>query len=196
MMKPHTYGQLCKAIEASSAQSVTSEAQYAMCHHLPNWYALCEEFTPKTIVVEVGADYLQAVAHVNWSAYFVKDFVKSLTTNRGSIARNAREIADVVAQIEKYRGAIEGGICIREFENFEPSSEERFFVFQGVPFARNGAVPSIVHAICERIESPFFTVDIAMSTKGVARLIELGDGQVSDRKSWTAEQFVGIFADA
>jgi len=43
-------------------------------------------------------------------------------------------------------------------------------------------VPKIVQTIAPRIDSPFFSVDVVLSTDGTPRLIELGDGQVSDRK--------------
>lgn len=66
-------------------------------------------------------------------------------------------------------------------------------MFQGKPYARNGVVPKIVRTIASRIDSPFFSVDVVLSTDGALRLIELGDGQVSDRKQWPAERFLEIF---
>lgn len=49
-----------------------------------------------------------------------------------------------------------------------------------------------VATIAERIDSPFFSVDIILSKEGQHRLIELGDGQVSDRKKWLPERFASM----
>ncbi len=193
MLNPSGYEQLLEAIECKGARAVTSVAQYRLCLYLPEWYSLCKEFTPETIFVEKGADYVAAVANLRWPAFFVKDYVKSLTTNRGSVANSVGEISEVVSQIEKFRGQVEGGVCIRKYEQLAPDTEERYFVFRGKPYGRSGVVPEIVQAIAPRICSPFFSVDVVLSTDGTARLIELGDGQVSDRKQWSAERFLEIF---
>jgi hypothetical protein len=193
MLTPNGYGQLLEAIERKGACAVTSVAQYRLCHHLPEWYPLCKDLTPETVFVEHGADYAAAVSDRHWPAYFVKDYVKSLTTNRGSVATSVEEISEVVSLIEKYRGQVEGGVCIRQFEQLAPGTEERYFVFQGKPYARNGAVPDIVQTVASRIDSRFFSVDVALSIDDTPRLIELGDGQVSDRKQWLVERFLEIF---
>lgn len=73
------------------------------------------------------------------------------------------------------------------------SSERRYFVYRGTAHSATGAVPPLVHAIPTRIDSPFYSVDIAETPTGELRLIELGDGQVSDIKEWSAEEFVGMF---
>jgi len=79
---------------------------------------------------------------------------------------------------------VEGGVCIRKFEELLPETEERYFVLQGKAFARCGDVPALVNEIAGRISSPFFSVDTVFAASGELRLIELGDGQVSDRKQW------------
>lgn len=193
MLNPNAYGLLLEAIGRKGAHAVTSVAQYRLCHYLPEWYPLCKDFTPETIFVAQGANYAAAVSDRHWPAYFVKDYVKSLTTSRGSVANSVGEISEIVSQIEKYRGQVEGGVCIRKFEQLAPDTEERYFVFRGKPYTRSGVVPEIVQAIAPRIDSPFFSVDVALSTDGTPRLIELGDGQVSDRKQWPAERFLEIF---
>lgn len=54
-------------------------------------------------------------------------------------------------------------------------------------------IPEIVEQIAGRIDSPFFSVDVVLAIDGTPRLIELGDGQVSDRKKWAADRFVSMF---
>lgn len=193
MLTPEGYKQLHLAVEDKGAKMLTSADQYRLCHYLPEWYSLCEDVTPATVFLARNANFSSALANLGWQAYFVKDYVKSLTTSRGSVAKTVEEIEEIVALIEKYRGQVEGGVCIREFEDLRPETEERYFVFKRKAFARDGVVPEIVKLIAQRIDSPFFSVDIVLSGTGAPRLIELGDGQVSDRKKWPADRFVEVF---
>ncbi len=151
--------------------------------------------TPATIFLTRDDDFDAALASTGWQAYFVKDYVKSLTTSRGSVARNADEVREIIGLIERYRGQMEGGICVREFEELLPETEERYFVLRGQVHARDDVVPDMVRDIAQRIDSLFFSIDIVLNNQGVARLMELGDGQVSDRKKWDATKFVKMFID-
>jgi hypothetical protein len=193
MLKAESYASLYQAVAGNGARMMTSLKEYLHCHYLPEWYQKCIEFTPKTIFVDPKSDYSGELKSTEWEAWFVKDHVKSLTTKRGSVARSVEEVREIADLIERFRGQIEGGLCIREFEELRQDSEERYFVFNKRPFAREGDVPSIVHKIAERIDSPFYSVDIAIDSNGAHRLIELGDGQVSDRKNWPADRFMEVF---
>lgn len=96
--------------------------------------------------------------------------------------------------MREYRHEIEGGICLRRVESFVPESECRFFVLQGVCHSPDGrTIPEPVVAAAQRIASPFFSVDIAMTTDARCRIVELGDGQVSDLVGWSAERFAHIW---
>ncbi|RSZ59597.1 hypothetical protein EJB06_09270 [Massilia atriviolacea] len=192
MLSPDRYVRLHQGIAGVGCAMLTSPAQYRHCHYLPEWYALCEEFTPETVVLARDADFAAAMEGRNWPAYFVKDYVKSLTTQRGSVAATPHEIGELVGLIERYRGALEGGVCIRKFEQLQADSEERYFVLRGQAFGREGIAPALVHELARRIDSPFFSVDVAASSEGTLRLIELGDGQVSDRKQWQVERFMAM----
>lgn len=192
MMTPDSYSRLFDAVASNGARLLNDTQAFRHCHYLPEWYPLCTEWTPETVVADRNADFTQLMLGKHWPAYFVKDFVKSLTTHRGSVAGSPQGIAEVVALIEQYRGAVEGGVCIRKFEELLPETEERYFVLNGRPFARDGIVPSLVNEIAKRIQSPFFSVDTLFAACGELRLIELGDGQVSDRKKWTAGQFAAM----
>lgn len=190
MLTPDRYADLAQAIALSGASPVVSPEQFRHCHYLPEWYAACRDLTPKTIFLSKDDDFVAALSDTGWPAFFVKDFVKSLTTSRGSVAKDAAEVKEVVALIEQYRGQIEGGVCVREWEDLLPDTEERFFVLHGRPMARDGIIPQIVQDIAGRIGSAFFSIDIVLNRDGVPRLIELGDGQVSDRKKWPAQTFI------
>ncbi len=193
MLTPLEYARLQAAIHEANGKRFTSSDQYRHTHWMSKWYTLCEDLTPKTIFLKKEADFIAAVAPLGWSSYFVKDYVKSLTTSRGSVARTPEEIGEIVSLLENFRGHIEGGVCIRQFEELCPETERRFFAIRGRVFAREGDAPEITETIVERIDSPFFAIDIVMARNGIPRLIELGDGQVSDRKEWSVARFVEIW---
>jgi hypothetical protein len=109
------------------------------------------------------------------------------------MARDLSEIPAILERMTEYRGEIEGGVCARRIEEFDSKSENRHFVYQGKPFSRTGDTPEIVTTAAQRILSPFFSVDVARRRDGVLRIIELGDGQVSDQKDWTARELLQIF---
>jgi hypothetical protein len=195
MLAAECYPALANAIRAQGARPFTEPEQYTLCHHLPQWYPLLAELTPPTHVFARGDDYVTALHCSGWPGYFVKDFVKSLTTTRGSLADTPEEIGAIVSQIERYRGGIEGGICVRRREDFVAGTERRFFVLNGKPFsADDDAIPTVVSVAAQRVASPFFSVDVAERRDGILRIIEIGDGQVSDRKHWPAARFVQMLA--
>lgn len=196
MLAPEEYERLHKGISSSGGVPVTNPDQYRFCHHLPEWYPLFHVYTPETVFASRDANFASVVAKYVWPAYFVKDYVKSLTTKRGSVASSVDEIGEVVDLIEQFRGKVEGGVCIRKYEELLPETEERYFVFNGRAYGRSHAVPDLVHEIARQAISPFFTVDVAMREDGVLRLIELGDGQVSSMKKWSVETFVSMIVDA
>ena len=47
----------------------------------------------------------------------------------------------------------------------------------------------------EAIPGPFFSVDVAFRTDGVERIVEIGDGQVSDLVGWSVERFANIWGE-
>ncbi len=99
-----------------------------------------------------------------------------------------------VEKMQKFRGAIEGGVCVRRFESYRKNSEIRYFVLRGVAHGpSDDPVPDIVRQCAERIDSPFFSVDIAVRDDGVLRVVEIGDGQVSDRVGWSVDRFVAMW---
>jgi len=196
MLTVPRFKDLVHAIGARSASAFTSVEEYAAAHHLPQWYPLLSELTAETLVLDEGADFVGALSGRNWPGYFVKDYVKSLSTAGGSLVRRPEEIADVVSLMRKYRGFVGGGVCVRRKEEYEPASERRYFVFRGKSLATARQVPELVTTCAARIESPFYSIDVAKRRDGELRVIELGDGQVSDRKEWPADQFIVAMYEA
>lgn len=106
MLTPENYARLHGAILVAGGRPLTSPQQYRHCHYLPEWYPLCEDLTPATLFLSRNADFEAVLAQSPWRAWFVKDHVKSLTTQRGSKATNAAEVREVLDSIERYRGTM------------------------------------------------------------------------------------------
>lgn len=194
MVRPDEYATLAASVRDSGATLLTDSTAYALTHYLPNWYSSLVEFTAETVIIESATDLQLTLERLNWGSYFLKDFVKSLKVDGGSIVRSNADSDRWLREMIYYRDEIEGGICIRRVEEFIPESECRFFVLNGVPHSPDGRlIPSPVHVAAERIASPFFTVDLAQTTDGQWRIVELGDGQVSDLVGWTADRFAEIW---
>jgi hypothetical protein len=195
MLNATEYARLAQAVRDASATPLTSPDAYLATHHLPNWYPLLAEFTPETRVLAPGADWEAELRSLGWEAFFVKDYVKSLKTSRGPVVRDPSELGAVVAEMERFRGEIEGGLCVRRVEPFVTESERRYFVVDSKPFSADGGpAPDVVRQVASRIRSPFFSVDAVRRSDGVLRVVELGDGQVSDLVGWTPEAFVALWA--
>jgi hypothetical protein len=196
MLRVPEYGRLVQAIEMAGATALVSAAHYRLCHHLPEWYPLVSSLTAETVVLDEGSDYGAALSPLQWDGYFIKDFVKSLSTGTGSLVSSPDQVEQVFEQLRKYRGAIEGGVCVRRAQQFAPGSERRYFVVHGVAHAADKRIPAVVQECAARIDSPFFSVDTATLSGGQIVVVELGDGQVSDRKEWPPEVFAHMMARA
>lgn len=202
MLTPQRYQLLASAIRQCGSTPITSSTQYAQCHHLPGWYAQCRRWTAETHFFPVDADMASAARwqtlaekeSLNWPAYFVKDYVKSNTGDKGSIAQSLAEIPDILAQIELYRGEIEGGVALRQVENYLLETERRYFVANGQSFGPEGSVPELVKLVASTITAPFYSVDVVASKQGELRLVEIGDGQVSAVKNGSLDWFITVLS--
>ena len=196
MMTPTEYQHFCDHLENKGAKPITSFEDYVRCHHLPGWYDRCKDLTSETYFVksaEIDDDLQSTINKLGWKKFFVKDYVKSNTGPKGSIAISYNDCLEIVGELKKFRGEIEGGISLRKFEEYIPGSEQRYFVVHQTaysPSTSNDDIPEIVQAVADRIAAPFFAVDVAKTVEGEWRVIEVGDGQVSDKKEWPLERFI------
>lgn len=192
MLNSQTYQTLITQIKRKGGTPITSHSDYLQCHYLPNWYPQCAAFTAETHFFEATPTLLSQINDLGWEQFFVKDFVKSNTAEKGSIAHSPSDVCEIVKQIATYRGEIEGGISIRRVENYVSDTEHRFFVVQGIPYAPDGDPPGLVQTIANLIKAPFYSVDLIQNLAGEWRLVELGDGQVSDKKAWPMSTFIDV----
>lgn len=192
MMSGSEYESFTLNLTRYGARPVTSLADYLKSHHLPNWYPRIHELTPETRIFPANCDLEAELRALAWEEYFIKDFVKSLKTTAGSRISKPEQVARVVAEMQHFRGMIEGGFCVRRVESFLPETERRYFIVNGRPHSPSGDVPAIVHECAKRLAQPFFSVDVIQRSDGQLRVVEVGDGQVSDLVGWSPEAFAGV----
>lgn len=193
MMEAGEYQKLVDLIDSRGAMPLTSVEAYLRCHHLPNRYPLICEFTAETRIFPSDCDLSTELATLGWDRYFLKDYVRSLKTSVGSVVSKPDQVATVLAEMKRIRGTIEGGICVRRFESFRQGSETRYFVVNGVPHAPCDRVPDVVTECARRLQSPFFSIDVAIREDGAERVIEIGDGQLSDLVGWGVDDFAKLW---
>lgn len=196
MVTPDDYSLLINAVRNAGGEALISHDEYLATHYLPNWYPLIRDLTPETYFFSVDDNLESALNGLGWNKFFIKDYVKSLKTSIGSIINQPSAIKTVVSQMQKFRSSIEGGLCVRQVEDFILETEKRYFVIQGKSFAPllDEEIPEIVEECAKRIDSKFFSVDVVERRDGCKRVVEIGDGQVSDLVGWTAERFASLWA--
>ncbi len=195
MMKPSVYEKLTSMVKNKGGKMLTSPDNFILSHHLPQWYESCKMFTPETLFSDTEEGLEELAANSGWDAFFVKDFVKSNYDERGSIAQNQSEVLEIVELIKAYRGEIEGGISLRRVEEYLPETEQRYFILNSIAYSAEGNIPELVSMIAKIHSAPFYSVDVIQRSDGELRLVELGDGQVSDKKTWPAEVFCQMIAN-
>jgi hypothetical protein len=192
MLSPTEYAELARHITNSGAAPFTDLNAYLASHHLPNWYPRIADLTPETRIFPLDSDLKSELRALAWPEFFIKDYVKSLKTTTGSRISKPEQIDELIASMKHFRGSIEGGFCVRRVENFLPESERRYFVLNGVPHAQSGEVPEIVQECASRLPNRFYAVDVIQRADGLPRIVEIGDGQVSDLVGWTPPRFSEI----
>lgn len=195
MLSGDDYLLLVNAVKNTGAKLSISHEEYLSTHYLPNWYPLLRDLTPETHFFDIDDELEDGLSALGWSRFFIKDYVKSLKTSIGAIINEPAAIHLVIAEMQKFRGGIEGGICVRQVEDFIAETEQRYFVINGRSFAASPdeEIPDIVKECARRIDSKFFSVDIIERKDGCKRIVEIGDGQVSGLVGWTADRFAMLW---
>jgi ATP-grasp domain-containing protein len=178
------------------AQLLTSAHDYCNAHYFPHWYADIQSLTISSIITdEIYAQ--EQFKHFGGKA-FIKDYVKSLKTGTGSIVDSGADVMRAIADMKKYRGAIEGGIVLRVVVDFKPDSEIRFFIVKNTIFSpvvvghdKYCLVEEAVQKLAHK-NMKFYSVDVATTCDGRNIIIEIGDGQVSDYVGWHLNDFIMV----
>lgn len=188
MIPSARYGELARALEERGAELMVTPEAYRSAHELPGWYEAFRELTPVSVWGEgatLGAgpaivkDYVKSRKHEWAQACFIPDLADAEATAR------------VVARFVELQGDyLAGGVVLREFEAFV-GQEARVWWIDGEPRLvtphpddPTGEFPmpelAEVGAAVRRLGARFVTTDIARREDGAWRVVEVGDGQVSD----------------
>lgn len=208
MVPARRYAELDAALRERGGELRVSPDAYRRAHELPGWYEAFAELTPATGWLPTApgripdparlADLADALPS---RAGIVKDYVKS-RKHEWAEACHLPDLADraavhrVVSRFVELQGDdLAGGVVLRAFEQFtaaaDTATEVRVWWRDGEPRlvtahpdSPYGAVaaPDLdpVRAAVRALDCPFVTTDLALRADGVWRVVEVGDGQVSD----------------
>lgn len=210
MLDSRRYQAFAAALATRSTHLRTDPDQYRRGHELPGWYATLAACTPTSTWTEgtdrapfdaarirLGAgpavlrDYSKSMKHYWHEAAYIPDLTDAAAA--WAIAQRFAELRDT---------DLVGGFVLRRFEPFSGPEARTWWIggqcrlvtahpdtpHQPPPADLNLAT---VQPAIARLDLPFVTVDLAQRNDGVWRVVELGDGQVSDRPATTpADQLI------
>ncbi|MCE0539706.1 ATP-grasp domain-containing protein [Kineosporia rhizophila] len=215
MLTAQQYAGFEAALRERGVRLVTDAGQYRRAHELPGWYQALREVTPRAewregdtreafdaarTALGVGAavlrDYTKSAKHHWHEAAFIPDLQDAEAA--GKVADRFRELRDE---------AFTGGYVLRQFEEFT-SDEVRTWWVDGecrlvgahpdTPQSLPSSLPAtdVCTPLIQKLALRFVTLDLALRTDGVWRVIELGDGQVSDCPPALVPELVRQYAAA
>ncbi|WCN84615.1 ATP-grasp domain-containing protein [Micromonospora sp. LH3U1] len=200
MLRSEQYEAFAEALAVRGVTLRTSSDQYRRAHELPGWYAALAPVTP-TSAWTTGTDrtaFDQARTDLGEGPAVLRDYTKSMKHHWHEAAfipdlSDAATAWQVGARFLELRGDdVTGGFVLRRFERFT-TAEVRTWWINGTcaligahPDTPNDLPPADLDLtattpLVAALGLPFVTVDLAQRDDGVWRVIELGDGQVSDR---------------
>ena len=209
MLTPSQYEDLYNGLLNKNIELINSPTEYTNCHYLPESYGVIEQHTPKSNWTEQINDstILELASQFDNNPIIIKDFVKSEKHNWEDAcyipkASDQEHVKSVVKRFLELRGtSLNKGIVFRQFEELEfltdhsisgmPLTKEfRVFFYQNKLASifdywdegnYDGEKPNleIFEELATKINSNFFTMDIAKKKNGEWIIMELGDGQVS-----------------
>ncbi|MET9666530.1 ATP-grasp domain-containing protein [Streptomyces sp. NPDC006475] len=208
MMPSDRYEALAEAVRLRGGSMVVAPGQYRSAHELPGWYGAFSGITPESVWlpstpgrVPAQEDLAAAAGKLPGGPGIVKDYVKSRKHEWDEacfvpdLADTAR-LAQVVRRFMDLQGDdLAGGLVLRAYESFvaprSTATEARVWWLDGEPrlvtahpdsVSPHAPEPELGHvrAAVRRLGCRFVTTDLALRTDGVWRVVEVGDGQVSD----------------
>lgn len=208
MVTPGEYAVLDRALRGRGVRLLTSPGRFRAAHELPGWYAAFTPVTAVSVWLPCAADAPPAARELSELAAglppgpgVVKDYVKS-RKHEWDQACFVPDLTDpvrlsaVVARMVALQGpALTGGVVLRAFERLR-GPEVRVWWADGAPVlagphpdAPDAPVPcpdlTRVAECVRALGCRFVTTDVALRADGVWRVVEVGDGQVSDLPSGT-----------
>jgi hypothetical protein len=196
------YTSLAKALKDRGTTLLTLPEDYRRAHELPGWHDTFAGLTPHSVWLPLSPGtppteerLHELVRPLTDGPAVVKDYVKSRKREWDEACfvpdvRDTRVLHRIVARmVELQDGSLAGGVVVREYEPYE-GDEARIWWVDGEP-ALVGPHPDTPETYPEPLlESVrpavrtfgcrFITTDLARDAGGRWRVVEVGDGQVSD----------------
>ncbi|MEV4704471.1 ATP-grasp domain-containing protein [Actinoplanes sp. NPDC049316] len=218
MLHADRYAALERSLADRGVVLRTAADQYRQAHELPGWYEALAAITPESVwtVGDERDAFDKARAQLGEGPAVLRDYTKSMK-HYWHEAAYVPDVADgdaawrVASRFRELRGDdFTGGFVLRRFESFTGAEVRTWWVDGGCRLVTAhpdspGALPPAdldpagaasldaggLAAAVRGLGLPFVTVDLALRDDDRWRVIELGDGQVSDRPtSIPAETFI------
>jgi hypothetical protein len=178
----------------------TSASQYRRAHELPGWHSALAPVTPESVWTTGFSrdDFDRARAALAAGPAVLRDYTKSMK-HYWHEAAFIPDLADADAAwaiaarfLELRDDDRTGGFVLRRFEDFATPELRTWWVdgecrivgpHPDLPAETVVPQPDLadIGRLVAKLALPFVTVDVVRRTDGVWRVVELGDGQVSDR---------------
>jgi hypothetical protein len=198
MLASHRYAALAAALAERGTRLRTGPEQYRRGHELPGWYPALTDLTPVSTWT-TGTDraaFDDARTRLGPGPAVLRDYTKSMKHHWHEAAyipdlSDAAAAWSVAQRFAYLRGDdLTDGFVLRRFEPFT-GAEVRTWWIDGTcrlvtahPDTPDQPVPAVDLTTLEPVMAglglPFVTVDLALRRDGRWRVVELGDGQVSD----------------
>ncbi|GAB7051901.1 ATP-grasp domain-containing protein [Catenuloplanes indicus] len=198
MLPAGGYATMADALARRGATLRTGAADYRRAHELPGWYDALRPVTPESVWThgDGRAAFDQARELLTDGPAMLRDYTKSVK-HHWHEAAYVPELADadaawrVASRLRELRGEdFTGGFVLRRFEPLTAPEVRTWWIagearltgpHPDTPGDTGTPDLTAVAPLVARLGLPFVTVDLARREDGVWRVVELGDGQVSDR---------------
>jgi hypothetical protein len=198
MLKSDQYDKLWNILNNKGFSMINTPTQYLNCHHYPNVYDKIEKFTPQSIWFnDLSDNNCINMRKLIDGDVIIKDYVKS-EKGFDDIFILEKDILneDLIRRVHKFKDSrgklFNEGIVFKKKLNLkkygDKTNEFRLFYLYHklISICQNselgfGSNPyiSFLDPIVDKIDSNFFTVDLAELEDGNWTIIECGDGSVS-----------------
>jgi len=216
MVRSEEYAAMAEALAEQGVTLRTSPAQYRRAHELPGWYPALTGLTPLTgwtTSLDRGA-FDEVRERLGAGPAVLRDFTKSMK-HHWDEAAYIPELSDgaaawrVASRFRELRDDdFVGGFVLRRYEPFQGAEARTWWIdgrcvlITAHPDTPDAQPPAdldltAIAPVIAALRLPFVAVDLARREDHWWRVVEVGDGQVSDRPASSApEELIGaLFAD-
>ncbi|WP_232323667.1 ATP-grasp domain-containing protein [Catenuloplanes japonicus] len=198
MLPADGYATMAAALERRGVTLRTGAAAYRSAHELPGWYEALRPVTPGSVWTagDARADFDHARHRLGPGAAVLRDYTKS-AKHHWHEAAYVPDLTDadaawrVASRLRELRGDdFTGGFVLRRFEPLTAPEVRTWWIagehrltgpHPDTPGPHDEPDLTSVTPLVAALHLPFVTVDLARREDGAWRVVELGDGQVSDR---------------